>query len=276
MNLKIKNLKNNHSGVVLIMSLMILAVMIISVVALSRVIVGEVKMTRNSDNSIVAFYAAETGVEKALYYLKLGRQNANFADFLELEGDEIFMDNERNYSFAQSTTTSDYFEAFDITTSSPATAQLILPDGSIPIWSDSLLSSNYTINWEINNCSPTHSSDRLEVSATSLYKDFDNSPFKSDTQQFIYTCGCNSDDNCNEIFSNSIDANKLYYFTFRPLDSDITYLKLTPENKYPGQANIEVVGNYRQSSHTINVKVNTMAPASNIFSYVLFSDDELS
>lgn len=269
----IKKLKNNQSGVVLIMSLMILVVMIISVIALSRVIVGEVKMARNSDNSIVAFYAAESGVERALYYLKLGRQATDFTDFNALEGTNIFLDFERNYSFIQSTTTSAYFEAFDIATSSPATAQIILPSGVIPTVDDPSLSTSYDISWEIDGCSPAHSSDRLEVSVASLYKE---TTIKSDTKQFIYTCGCNNSNICESILGSDIDTNKFYYFTFRPLNDTISYLKLEPENKYPGEANIEVVGSYRQSAHTINVKVNTLAPASNIFSYVLFSDSELS
>ena len=88
----LKNLKTNQSGVVLIVSLMILVVMIISVISLSRVIVGEVKMTRNSDNSIVSFYVAESGVEKALYYLKLGRQATDFSDFNALAGTSAFLD----------------------------------------------------------------------------------------------------------------------------------------------------------------------------------------
>lgn len=278
LNFKIYNLKNNQSGVVLIMSLMILLVMIISVVALSRVIVGEVKMTRNSDNSIVAFYAAETGIEKALYYLKLGRQSTDFTDFLALEGDELFVDNERNYSFNQATTTSAYFEAFDIATSSPATAQIILPSGAIPGGtSDPSLSGSYTIDWSIDNClTGGHASDRLEVSVASLYKE--SNVLKSDTKQNVYVCGCNSsaNDNCEQQPASDIDDDKLAYFTFRPLNDTVSYLKLEPNHKYPGEANIEVVGNYRQSSHTINVKVNTLFPASNIFSYVLFSDDELS
>lgn len=278
MKLNIKKLKNNQSGVVLLMSLMILLVMIISVIALSRVIVGEVKMTRNSDNSIVAFYAAETGVEKALYYLKLGRQATDFGDFLVLEGTEEFMDNERNYSFTQATTTSVYFEAFDIATSSPATAQIILSNGTIPGGTpDPGLSGSYTIDWSIDNClTGGHASDLLEVSVASLYKE--GGVLKSDTKQNVYVCGCNSsaDDSCDQQPASDIDDDKLAYFTFRPLNDTVANLKLTPFNKYPGEANIEVVGNYRQSSHTINVKVNTMAPASNIFSYVLFSDNELS
>ncbi len=280
MGFKIKNLKNNQSGVVLIMSLMILVVMIISVVALSRVIVGEVKMTRNSDNSIVAFYVAESGVEKALYYLKLGRQATDFTDFLGLEGDEIFIDNdnERNFSFTQATTTSDYFEAFDVTTSSPATAQIILPSGVIPSLAYQGASTQYTLEWSIDNCvAGGHASDRLEVSATSLYKE--SNIIKSDTrQQLTAICGCDNPGlyNCEPIVSSAIDDDKFYYFTFRPLNDTVAKIKLTPNNKYPGEANIEVVGNYRQSAHTINVKVNTLAPASNIFSYVLFSDDELS
>lgn len=275
MEFKIKNLQNNQSGVVLIMSLMILLVMVISVIALSRVIVGEVKMTRNSDNSIIAFYAAESGIEQALYYLKLGRQTTDFSNFLALESlSETFIDNERNYSFGSATTTGAYFETFDFSTSSPATAHIILPDGTIPGGTaEASLSTFYDINWSIDNCSPTHSSDRLEVSVASLYKE---TTIKSDTKQFIYTCGCNSADECVPIVANNIDNDKLYYFTFRPLDDAVSYLKLEPDNRYPGEANIAVVGNYRQSSHTINVKVNTLPPASNIFSYVLFSDDELS
>ena len=277
----LKNLKTNQSGVVLIVSLMILVVMIISVISLSRVIVGEVKMTRNSDNSIVSFYVAESGVEKALYYLKLGRQATDFSDFNALAGTSAFLDNERNLSFASATTTSEYFEAFDIATSSPATAEIALSDGLIPEGASENLPNQYNIEWSIDGCYPSHASDRLEIAATSLYKQ--SGTMKSETQQNQYVCGCGStSDQCDVITSSSIADNKFYYFNFRPLTDTVSYLKFIPystkdnKNYYSGEANIEVVGNYRQSSHTINVKVNTLAPASNIFSYVLFSDDELS
>lgn len=278
MEFKIKNLKNNQSGVVLIMSLMILLVMVISVVALSRVVVGEVKMTRNSDNSIIAFYAAESGVERALYYLKSGRQTADFSAFNNLENDEVFIDNERHFSFVQATTSSAYFEAFDISTSSPATAQIVLPSGAIPGGvAVPGLSGSYIVKWSIDEClAGGHASDLLEISATSLYKE--GGVLKSNTQQSVHVCGCDNslDDACDIISSSDIDNDKFYYFSFRPLDSTVANLQFGPEFAYPGEANIEVSGFYRQSVHTINATAKTNLPPDDIFSYVIFSDDELS
>lgn len=263
---------------VLIMSLMILLVMVISVVALSRVVVGEVKMTRNSDNSIVAFYVAESGIERALYYLKAGRTTTDFSNFNALENDEVFMDNERHFSFMQATTSSAYFEAFDISTSSPASAQIVLPSGTIPGGvAVPGLSSDYTVKWSIEQClTGGHASDLLEISATSLYKE--GGVLKSNTQQSVHVCGCDNslDDSCNDIVSPNIDNDKFYYFNFRPLNSTVTNLQFAPEVSYPGEANIEVSGFYRQSVHTINVTAKTNLPPDDIFSYVIFTDDELS
>ena len=68
--MKSNKINKNEKGVILVMAMMILALMMTSVLALSKIIRGEINMTRNIDNSIIAFYVAESGIEKSLYYIK--------------------------------------------------------------------------------------------------------------------------------------------------------------------------------------------------------------
>ncbi len=275
---------NNQSGVVLIMSLMILLVMVISVIALSRVIVGEIKMTRNFDNSIVSFYMAESAMEEALFYLKYSKQIGNFVDYfdqLDDAQDQVFLtgDFEKSYLFSLTTTTASYFEAFDISTSSPAKADIVQADATIPTVA-SYLPTAYDLEWSIDNCyAGGHASDRMEVSYSSLYKS--GPDLKSETQQTFVTCGCNSSsDACNLFTSSSLADNKFYYFTFRPLDDEVSYLKFTPKladlsAHWPGQVTIQVSGFYRQSTYHMTASRPVYAPLSNVFNYVVFSEEDI-
>lgn len=278
--LKNKNLKNQQ-GVVLVMSLMILLVMMISVVALSRVIIGEVKMTRNSDNSIVAYYVTESAMEEALYYLKYSKSIGDFANYFDQLDDtsSVFMDDERGFSISLATTTASYFEAFDIATSTPAKTEVSLPGADIPSAAADL-PTDYELSWLIDDCyQGGHASDRLEITYTSLYKE--GGILKSNTKQRFNTCGCtNGVDDCLDYSSSDLDDNKFYYFAFRPLDAEVSYLKFTPlkadgSSYLPGFATIQVQGYYRQSVYHISAALPVYAPVSNVFNYVIFSEQDL-
>lgn len=60
--------KNKERGVSLIITFFILTIILAVVLSISVLLYGQVKIIRNIGNSIVAFYAADSGVEKALYY----------------------------------------------------------------------------------------------------------------------------------------------------------------------------------------------------------------
>ena len=66
-NLKslIFNLKSNR-GVALYLALLIMAVLLSIGLALSVILMGQIRMIRGIGDSVIAFYAADTGIEKAL------------------------------------------------------------------------------------------------------------------------------------------------------------------------------------------------------------------
>ncbi|MDO8486261.1 MAG: hypothetical protein Q7S77_01000 [Candidatus Staskawiczbacteria bacterium] len=60
--------KNQEKGVSLIITFFILTIILAVVLSVSILLYGEVKIVRNIGNSVIAFYAADSGVEKILYY----------------------------------------------------------------------------------------------------------------------------------------------------------------------------------------------------------------
>lgn len=279
---KIKLLINNQSGVVLIVSLMILLVMIVSVIAVSRIISGEVKMTRNFDNAIVSYYLAESGLEEALFYLKYSKDTGYFSEYFDQLDDSQSaksLDNEKSYIFSLATTTVEYFEAFDLSTTSPAKIDIIGLGGTIPS-AAAVLPTAYDLEWSIDDCySGGHASDKLEISYTSLYKS--GTELKSETKQTFINCGCSSgSDSCDLFTSSDLANNKFFYFTLKPLDDDVAYVKLTPklgsgQSYLPGFAKIQVSGLFRQSIYYMTAELPVYAPLSNIFDYVVFSEEDI-
>ena len=57
-----------EKGVSLIITFFILTIILAIVLSISILLYGEIKIIRNIGNSVIAFYAADSGVEKVLYY----------------------------------------------------------------------------------------------------------------------------------------------------------------------------------------------------------------
>lgn len=68
----IKNLKfkiiNSQQGVSLIITFFIMIIILAVVLSVSVLLYGEIKVIRNIGNSVLGFYAADSGVEKVLFY----------------------------------------------------------------------------------------------------------------------------------------------------------------------------------------------------------------
>lgn len=60
--------KNFQKGVTLIITFFILTIILAVVLSMSVVLYREIKIVRNIGNSVVSFYAADSGIEKVLYY----------------------------------------------------------------------------------------------------------------------------------------------------------------------------------------------------------------
>jgi len=59
---------NNQKGVSLIITLFIMIIILFVVLSISSLLYSQVKVIRNVGDSVVSFYAADSGVEKVLYY----------------------------------------------------------------------------------------------------------------------------------------------------------------------------------------------------------------
>lgn len=247
-------------------------------------------MSLNTGNSVVAFYAAESGVEKSLYRLKYARQNNSYRSFSELDGTHDDIDSDRSFDIIQATTSTTQFIAYDLTTSTPARVSIMDPLGYIaPIdWGDSSVPTayGYNISWSINKCFPDHASDRLEITTTAFENIVfggGNSRFDSITDKQVLICNCAYDtNNCNNTvsFYNLVDT-KYYNFSFRPLDSNVSKLvfNLTENGTDIGilsETSIVVDGNYRNSRYRLKANMSSVAPVDSIFNYVIFSEQAIT
>lgn len=59
---------NSQKGVTLIITFFIMTIILAVVLSISIVLYREIKIIRNIGNSVVSFYAADSGIEKVLYY----------------------------------------------------------------------------------------------------------------------------------------------------------------------------------------------------------------
>ena len=69
-------IKDNQKGVSLIITFFIMIIILSVVLSISIILYSEVKVIRNISNSMVGLYAADSGIEKVLYY---DRQETSFS-----------------------------------------------------------------------------------------------------------------------------------------------------------------------------------------------------
>ena len=68
MNIKSKSISNNQKGISLIITFFVMIVVLSLVLSISGILYIQIKGIRDAQNSVISYYAAESGVEKVLYY----------------------------------------------------------------------------------------------------------------------------------------------------------------------------------------------------------------
>ena len=270
---------NNQNGVILVMSMLILSVMMTSAFALSRIIMGEINMTRNIDNSIVAFYVAESGIEKSLYYIKNSQDKDTFINFSNLNNTEhqFREDNERKIKIKEASTEADFFQMYNLLINNPIHVDIIDPSGDI----SSIVhgKNRYNISWELDNCAGNA---KLEITLESFKQGFTY----SDTKKHVAICGsCWGGNFCTSGgtygYEGNIETNKYYRFSFEALTHDIKSLQFIAwdsNNNIPGilsEISIKTEGKYRNSTQHLQARLPALGSVSDIFSYVIFSGGDL-
>ena len=277
---KSKNLQANK-GMALVMSLLIMSLIMVSALAFSRIIFGEIRMSLNVINSIGSFYTADAGMEKSLFYLKYAKLSSNLANFEGLVNDPDVIFNSNNQSFKIVVADSSYvgFTAYDVTSSSPAQVDIVDPVGNIDTISWPIPASIYKIEWYVDSCWPYHASDRLEVSYTSFGENFFNPIIEKDI--IVCNCSYNTQDKCStQVAGYSIANDRYYSFSFRPLNDTVSRLDFnlsdgTNNLGILSQVAITVDGAYKNSQYRLKANLPAISPLSNVFSYVIFSEESL-
>ena len=85
---KNKKKNNKEKGVSLYIAVVITSILLAIVLGISAILVGQIKIIRGMENSVLALYAAETGIERALM---------ERADPSLLDGSGDVMDNGAGY-----------------------------------------------------------------------------------------------------------------------------------------------------------------------------------
>ncbi|MBT4210147.1 MAG: hypothetical protein HOE19_04525 [Candidatus Komeilibacteria bacterium] len=299
-----QKIKNEQSGAVLVMALLILFLMMTSAVALSRIILGEVKMVVNTTNSLSAFYAADSAIEKGLYYIKYARKNRGLFTTPRQSTDPFndlafksFPPTGPPYDFyyRKASSTSSGFTVYNVNTTTPAHIDIINPSGDLDAvinWGIAGYNSHgYFVSWSIKDCFPFHASDRLEITKHSFGS---VGSLNSDTEKDIIICNCsyNSDidisNNCDaDLATGDILDDRYHRFSFKPLDGEVESLSFdihaydfgNPETyeivSIPSNASIIAEGIFKNARYSLQVDLPAFGSTSDIFSYVIFSEEEL-
>ncbi|MCD4760278.1 hypothetical protein K8R42_00075, partial [bacterium] len=256
-----------------------------SVLALSKIMIDQVKIATNTVSAIGAFYSAESGLEKGLYYLKHARINSDFSKFDSVDPDWLGNDSavsvgRGSYEFTEATYNSETYTAYDISPTSPAYVDIVDPAGDIGsiIWPDVV--STYLINWTIKDCFPFHASDKLEITLSSFQAGFASS--QVDTK--VAVCNCSyGNDLCDPNITTYSDmsSDRYYRVSFKPLDGNVQELVFDLKNLagdsigIRSKVNITVDGKYKNSKYRLRALTPSLAPISDIFNYIIFSEQSI-
>lgn len=288
---KFKDYKKQQ-GVALVLALVILFVIMVSATALGKIILSGLQITLNSSNSLRAFYSADSGIEKVLYYSKYNKiRGENWPiGSLENETFSLYGSSDSQFYFTEISTSTPGFYFYNVTTSSPAHIDIIDVAGNLPAvidWDPSGLNHQYELDWSITDCFPDHASDRLQIS--SYYfdsSDLSSDPFQVSVDTDVAVCNCTYNgnptiSNACDTFTKTIFDTKFYRFAFRPLDDTVASLSFnvweTSATNYlaSSTANLYAVvdGSYKNTEHRLSVQIPETAPISDIFSFAIFSEE---
>ncbi len=269
------NLIANQGGTALLLALIILSGVLAVGSVMIKVVIQDLQQSRNLDYSIVAYYAAESGAERALYGWRKQSDKSYFSNCSELV-DKV------NWQCQAVTQTVNelYF---------PSLFQLRVKE--IPLYDPADLAisagvDRMTVNWQDKNPSPINLEEPwLEVTllgwpaGTSL--DFVNS---REVIKRVFSCSpvvaggaeCSSATVDNFITTNS------YIVRLKPLYDDISQVRVKFYDSGGNEVDLSsylltanFTGTYQSANQALRLQIPLTDPASNMFDYVIFAEEDI-
>lgn len=78
---------NKQKGVSLLLGLLIITAISAIAFGLSRLALGQLKLSRDISKSVIAFFAADSGVERALYEERIEGEARNVTGCIDVQGE---------------------------------------------------------------------------------------------------------------------------------------------------------------------------------------------
>ena len=275
MSNKYYNLIANQGGTALLLALIILSGVLAVGSVMIKVVIQDLQQSRNLDYSIVAYYAAESGAERALYGWRKQSDKSYFSNCSELV-DKVSW----QCQAATQTVNELYF---------PSLPQLRVKE--IPLYDPANLAisagvDRMTVNWQDKNPSPINLEEPwLEVTllgwpaGSSL--DFVNS---REVIKRVFSCSpvvaggaeCSSATVDNFITTNS------YIVRLKPLYDDISQVRVKFYDSGGNEVDLSsylltanFTGTYQSANQALRLQIPLTDPASNMFDYVIFAEQDI-
>lgn len=250
-------------GNVLIYALLTMAAILSTSIVVSNLIQNSIKETSFVSSAAAAYYAAESGLEKALFDIRK-------QDVLPKNGDcgvssdcELTVDDESTAELdlelkKDQTIQFDLFDFENNSLSSKSESMGLAWTGA-----DSWLEVTLT-SWDIGSVID------WQKSVVPFTKEDLN------VQKYLYSQG--------SAINNALSANKNYRVRVKALYGDANDLKIKLFNTdnllgqqltFPNFLKIKAIGGDRNSTQTVTVEMPRFTPLAGLFDYVIFSEDKL-
>lgn len=264
----------NKEGAILVMSLLVLSGMLITGISMATLTLNELKQAKSSDYSVIAYYAADSAVESALYKLRKLNLSATYLN-----------ENYASGSFQN-------LAAWENNISStPAYNALLRQNRSAIINlydSEQDCGAVKCVECAWNDLDAGESDPDLEVTFYPWRFTGLINVLPGQGEQEYYRSVPENRVNTSSVagpwhkYNFSLLNNTCYTIRVRPLydDADVTVktysdVGCTTQIGIPSFLTIDALGKYGTSKQRIKTVVSKEAPLSNIFEFVLFSEEPI-
>jgi len=257
----------NGRGVVLLLSLLVLAALLTTTITVSTLVVRGLRVTNTSDRGLVAFYAAESGLEQGLYLIRQQKQSGN--QLVINQGSAVAQADSKARWWRDSQTVEP-----QVATNLQANqvVQLELFDPADPL-NPAVKARSVKLSWDNNPVScPNAGPEWLEV-ASSGWRD---NALISATQERYYRSSSQTPAiiNLNSNYMNYRMRVKALYADVCSLTIQaFTGLNATGASySIPARLTIIVTGALADTRQAIAVTVPQYAPQADVFDFTIFSE----
>lgn len=255
---------NKRSGSTLLLSLLVLAAMLALGSSVGQLAIVESALTRANDDTVVATYAAESGLEQGAYRSRISGDTTTSLGVAT----PVTLANSAKWS-RTATSTQGAMVLLNLPKNLTRGFDFYYPD------SGSVLGNKESVKISIDHCGVGA---WIELG----YVQFTPGVPLGDFQKFRYPCSGNN----QTIYNNTISSNYAYRFYIRYVTGSydaldrVTIVGCAGDNgvpacDMPGVINLSSTATYRNSTRQMNLVLPRMPPVSGVFDYGVFSECQL-